>query len=249
MHPHNAYSNSRTIPPRQVPTFIDRPVLHKKLAVLYWFTGFLMGILFVAIVQHGAYASGQTSQSVYNPSNVTITGGTVNGITALGVNGGYTQSGTSPNTFTGQTTFSAGMVGYTLSAGGSLAPAGTRGQYLSAASGANSLTSGTPVSLTSISLPPGFWMITATCGYSTAATTSITRLGCGISATNSTFDTGKENITFMAAVTPGASTLHQLAPVSLVSVNSTTIYYPVCMAVFSTAALQCFTSIQAVLLY
>ena len=68
---------------------------------LFWERLAWLWILCIPLAVAGGIGYGGQA---YNPQSVAITGGTINGITALGVNGGYTQTGTAANTFKGTVT-------------------------------------------------------------------------------------------------------------------------------------------------
>lgn len=98
-----------------------------------------------------------------------------------------------------------------------------------------SLSTGTPVTVTSISLTAGDWDVQGGAIFATAASTSVTQVLAGISTTNNTLgaDGTYARATF-AAVVPGAVEWQdQVTPIVRISIAATTTVYVVAQSTFT----------------
>src|SRR6266446_9148419 len=131
------------------------------------------------------------------------------------------------------------------------AAAGSIGEYVEAqlASGsAISLTTATPINLTSISLTAGDWDVWCVGNFVFATTTSYTQLVASISTTSATLGTLPFAVGFMssAANVPGSgATISVLAGPIRVSLASTTTHYCVLSQAFSVSTLTGWGGIRA----
>lgn len=199
-----------------------------------------------------------------------LTGGTVSGATTfsntLAVTGATTLSSTLAVTGNETVGGTLGVTGATtlttLSASGAITPsqtagivgtttnnnanAGSVGEEIRAdiASGsAVSLVTGTPKTISSISLTAGDWDVTALVNFTLAASTSVTGLFGSISLTNNAVDVYQFSHR-CAAFVPGAVDMGYTVPPRRLSISSTTTVYLVATAGFtvSTAAAWGFIS-------
>lgn len=129
---------------------------------------------------------------------------------------------------------------------------GALGEVISAsvASGAAvTLTTGTPKTITSISLTAGDWDVHGNLGFFPGATTSITRIVESISLVNDALDSNEGNYAadIFAATVPGASaSLLVMAGVTTrISIASTTTVYLVAQSVFTVAGNTAYGKIWA----
>lgn len=121
-----------------------------------------------------------------------------------------------------------------------VAAAGFVGEYIegNAAAGAVSLTSGTNSEVASASFTAGCWDLQSIVVFSTAASTSVTRLETFIGTASGDNTTGKDatrnNAAFaQAAGVPGSNNLTLISPVFRVNITATTTYYAKTIQVFS----------------
>lgn len=140
-----------------------------------------------------------------------------------------------------------GVVGTTA---GDNAAAGIVGEALQsqiASGSALTLTSGTPLNVTSITLTAGDWEVSGVVQFTTAASTSVTNVVGSISSTSATLDVTRLTGGQVAAVIPGANTgafNHPLNPTRFNVTTSTTVFL-VAQATFTVAALTTFGTIRA----
>lgn len=133
----------------------------------------------------------------------------------------------------------------------SSASAGAVGEYVSAsvASGsAVALTTGGPLTVTSISLTAGDWDVGGCVFFNPAATTSITRYGGSIELTTNTFSTdpAKSWVITQAAFVPTANNFIGFpCPIYRHNSSSTTTIYLTAVAVFTTSTLGAYGHIWA----
>lgn len=130
------------------------------------------------------------------------------------------------------------------------AAAGMVGEYIEAtlASGSSvSLTTDVAANVISISLTPGDWDVYGQSSFTTAATTSITRLMTSISATSNTLDNtvGKLARFVTPAIVPGAEFNTQPVGPFRVSLSATTTIYLVVRGTFTVSTLTAFGFIRA----
>lgn len=142
-----------------------------------------------------------------------------------------------------------GIVGTTTN---NSANAGSVGELLTAtiATPGTSLTTATPanVILTPfLSLTAGDWDVWGTCCFLPAATTSITQIAFGISATSATLPAAGSGLyqQTMAATVPGAIPQCEHTMMTRVSIASTTPYYLVAQAAFTVSTLSAFGTLYA----
>jgi len=125
---------------------------------------------------------------------------------------------------------------------GGNAVAGSVGQVVSNASTDVSMTSDTSVNITTLSLSPGDWDVSATVCYTPASSTSVTSTYCNISLTSATAPTfngatgGIGGSQINATVTDGAPLTVQIPPFR-VNVSVTTTVYLVGTPTFSVSTL------------
>jgi len=114
------------------------------------------------------------------------------------------------------------------------------------AGNAVSLTTDTPVNLTSISIPAGSWDLTTTAGYIFPASTAVQALEVGPSPTSATFSTIDTVALYLFdSMVPGAGTYALTSPLSRLVVASTTTVYLVIKANFSVSTLTAYGTISA----
>jgi hypothetical protein len=123
------------------------------------------------------------------------------------------------------------------------ATAGNVGEYVESvvtSGSALTLVSGTPKTITSITLSAGDWDISGEVQHNTSATTSVTAVEVSLSATTNTRDItpGKINLFFMNATVPTASTPAWALPVGpwRLSISGSTTYFLVALSVFTSTA-------------
>lgn len=128
--------------------------------------------------------------------------------------------------------------------------AGYIGEILSstvASASAVSLTTNTAANVTSLTLTPGDWDITAVADFQFAASTSYTALQAGLSTTSQTLgsqDTFK-TIATAANVPTAAFDPNLVVPIMRLSVAANTTVYLVAKAVFTVSTLKAYGSIRA----
>ena len=148
----------------------------------------------------------------------------------------------------GTITPQAGVVGTTTN---DSASAGNVGEILTAslASGsATALVTATPKTIISVSLTAGDWDVSGVIGFIAAATTNITMLSAGISATDNTLGadgTYANHYNASAGEVPGAVTQRIVTPITRVSLASTTTYYLIASQGFTVDTLTGFGNIRA----
>jgi hypothetical protein len=135
-------------------------------------------------------------------------------------------------------------------AGGN-AVAGTVGEYAEASlviGSAVSLTTNTDATVVSFSLTPGDWDVSAVCGFTPAASTSITHISAGVSTTAATMPTalGAQTAISFPAIVPGATTewLWPVTPTRL-NLTVTTTVYLIAHAFFTVSTLGAYGVIRA----
>ena len=129
--------------------------------------------------------------------------------------------------------------------------AGNVGEYIEsvvAQGSAVALTTNVAKDVTTITLTAGDWDISGNIGLVTAATTSVTQMFAGISATLNTMDftNGRASGQVLNATVPtaGANYFLALNPVRF-SINASTTYHLVAQGTFTVAALTAFGIIRA----
>lgn len=128
------------------------------------------------------------------------------------------------------------------------ASSGNVGEYISSFVAGNSvsLTSGTPVNITSISLTAGDWDIWVTPIFTPANTTTWTSWAASASTTSSSFSGSIQfNNNIFASVTPGANAVQPVCSVNRLSLTSTTTIFMVVQAAFGTSTMTAGGSINA----
>jgi hypothetical protein len=113
---------------------------------------------------------------------------------------------------------------------------------------ATSLVNNTAKTVTSITLTPGDWDVSAIGYFNTAATTTLTNIITSISLTNNTLDTSAGqfgDLNFNAVVFNVATTSLNAGTITRISVAVNTIVYLVAQATFGTSTLTAFGVIRA----
>lgn len=135
---------------------------------------------------------------------------------------------------------------------GTAARAGCAGELITATIGTpgTTLTTATPANVITtpfLSLTAGDWDVWGTCCFLPAATTSITQIACGISATSATLPAAGAGLLqeTHAALVPTAIPQCFGVPEVQVKINATTPYYLVAQAAFTLAALTAFGTLYA----
>jgi hypothetical protein len=134
-------------------------------------------------------------------------------------------------------------------AGGN-AVVGTIGEYAEVSlviGSAVSLTTGTDATVVSFSLTAGDWDVSAVCGFSPAASTSITHLSAGVSTTAATMGgLGTQSAISFPAIVPGATTewLWPVQPVRI-SLSVMTTVYLIAHAFFTVSTLGAYGLMRA----
>jgi hypothetical protein len=124
--------------------------------------------------------------------------------------------------------------------------AGFIGNYASATTAGNALTTATPASLTSVSLTAGDWDVQATAQFQPQASTSVTQFAVGPSATNNTFGAAGTYIQApIAAFVPGAVSFIYASPIQRFNLSSTTTIYCVGQANFTVSTCNAVGFIRA----
>jgi len=132
------------------------------------------------------------------------------------------------------------------------ATAGNVGEYIEsviASGSATSLTTGTPKTITSISLTAGDWDVSGNISFITAASTSVTGTIASISGTTNVLDStaGKQAGGFWGAIVPGASTpaFNQIVGPYRLSLSGTTTVFLVGEGFFTVSTLTGYGIIRA----
>lgn len=182
----------------------------------------------------GAYVRG-TSPTLTTPaiSSPTLTG-TIAGNVSTNGNVAFTVAGN-------------GIVGTNTN---NNANAGNVGEYVSssiAAGSPTSLTTNTPMNLTSISLTAGDWDVYFEAFFTFAATTSYTQLISSISTTGATADTNGERYASQvsAANVPGASNMSVRCGPARFSLATTTTIFGVLSQLFTVSTLSAWGTLRA----
>jgi len=117
----------------------------------------------------------------------------------------------------------------------------TPGTSLTTATSANVIT--TPF----LSLTAGVWDVSGTCCFLPAATTSITQMACGISATSATLPAAGSGLLqrTQAALVPTAIPQCFFVPTVRIAIAATTTYYLVAQAAFTVSTLTAFGTLNA----
>jgi len=142
------------------------------------------------------------------------------------------------------TSQTSGIIGTTTN---NSANAGSVGEYVSATASNVSLVTGTPKTITSISLTAGDWDVTLVEQISGAASTNVNYGIASISLVNNTADTALDRINYA----PGGNTITNLnalgpvVPSARFSLSTTTTIYGVCQAGFTVSTLLCSASLHA----
>lgn len=130
-----------------------------------------------------------------------------------------------------------GIVGTTL---GDNANAGSVGEYQTAQTTGTSVSSSTPANSTSISLTAGDWDVTSITEFVPAGSTTTSLISTGISTTSANYQifTGSFlNAQSIPVSIPAGVASYLVAPVTRISVSSTTTVYAVCTATFATSTM------------
>jgi len=183
------------------------------------------------------------------------------GGTALNSNAGrylqHTSSGTARLRYMNATTeeWSVSDAGVVTAAGGltgvatnSNAAAGIVGEFPSSSTliTATSVTSGTPVNLTSISLGAGDWDVTATAGFAPAGTTQPTLFAAGISTVSATLPSPASGASNQLAANFGTGQQAGIpVPPFRISVSTTTTVFLVAQSNFTVSTMTAGGSIRA----
>lgn len=184
------------------------------------------------------------SSGVFNPAAVAITGGTING-TTIGATTPSTVSSTGGalNGTIGATTASSGaFTGVTSTSGYAGVSNGTNlcATCLGVSSSNNtnslSLTNGTPVACTSISVPAGVWLIWGQALFQGAASTTTTDVAANISILSATIPVSSLNYQIQGATFTNAN-LSGAIPMQIASVTTATTYYLNAVAAFSVSTM------------
>jgi hypothetical protein len=128
------------------------------------------------------------------------------------------------------------------------AATGGVGELLSsvvATGAAQSLTTDTAKSVTSLSLTAGDWDVTCAVDFKNAATTTATYLEAGISATNNTLGGQDTTAVDSGAITTGGPEPVLTCPVVRVSLASPTTYYMVAKAGFAVDTMGAYGTLRA----
>lgn len=159
------------------------------------------------------------------------------------------------STYIGISGTNSAWIGYPVNQGlgvtdGSNAAAGYIGEVISstvAIGSAISMTTATGISIASIALTPGDWMVNGNIGYIAAAGTLPTVLTASISATNNTQATSPNGGAFnqlSLAFTSGSTNVLTLTPTRL-NISASATYYLVGTATFTVSTLTGYGSITA----
>lgn len=140
-----------------------------------------------------------------------------------------------------------GIIGTTA---GDNASAGNVGEYIQSvvvSGSAVTLSSTTPINITSISLTAGDWDIDTVADFLLSSSTSVTQMASSISGTTGTLDTtpGKFMQWFMPATIPGANTMTQCIPPYRLNLTSTTTVFFVAQLSFTVSTAAVYGIIRA----
>lgn len=178
------------------------------------------------VILNNATSVAQFTSTGINGAAIGSTTPSTGSFTILSSTGNFTPSQTN------------GIVGTTTN---NNANAGSVGEYVTASTLTTSATTATPLNATSVSLTSGDWDVTGLCSTNPAATTVTTALVSGISTTSATFSNaaaGIQNSFTLAGFTSTAqASFVAPAPITRVSVASTTTVFLVCQINFNTSTL------------
>lgn len=124
------------------------------------------------------------------------------------------------------------------------AAAGYVGEYVSSTYSGTSVSNNTTADMTSISLTAGDWDVHGSVSFSPAATTNITRLQGGVSATSATIESPSARDARAASV-PGAVVIEMALPIRRISIASTTTIYLVTFQSFTVSTMTSSGLLQA----
>ncbi|XLV70301.1 hypothetical protein ACKZDW_04315 (plasmid) [Ralstonia syzygii subsp. celebesensis] len=124
------------------------------------------------------------------------------------------------------------------------AVSGSWGEYASNSTSGTSLTSSTSANCTSISLTAGDWDVSGTVFFSPAGSTTISSINAGVSTTSGTLPAQSGLASLYATLTTGNGQ-SMMAPISRVSIASTTTVYMVGQSTFGTSTMTCNGFIRA----
>lgn len=128
------------------------------------------------------------------------------------------------------------------------ATAGQLGEYVTAtvATPGASMTTGTAINVTSMSLTPGDWDVQGVADYLPGATTAMSAWAQGISTTTGALG-AQDTFTQidLAAETPGPNVFNEVTPTVRISVAVPITVYLVAKATFSTSTLSVYGTIRA----
>jgi hypothetical protein len=206
----------------------------------------LIGETAAAINQVGPGTTGQMLLGVTGAdpafgNNPTITGGTIDNA----VIGSTTKAAGSFTTVvaTGTITPSStnGIVGTTTNDN---ANAGSIGEYITATSGAQGLTSGVSANITSISLTAGDWDVWGNALYLANSTTTTSTLQSGISTTSATIPANPNNA-FSNGTFPATANVTTMPPMQRISLTVTTTVFFIVNANFAVSTATATAQIMA----
>ncbi|AQW32724.1 hypothetical protein ACJBUE_22445 (plasmid) [Ralstonia syzygii subsp. celebesensis] len=179
--------------------------------------------------------------SAISTSTATISGGTING-TSVGATTASTGRFTTVQATSLITPSStSGIVGTSTNDN---AVSGSWGEYASNSTSGTSLTSSTSANCTSISLTAGDWDVSGTVFFSPAGSTTISSINAGVSTTSGTLPAQSGLASLYATLTTGNGQ-SMMAPISRVSIASTTTVYMVGQSTFGTSTMTCNGFIRA----
>lgn len=176
---------------------------------------------FTTLSATGAVSGAGFTARFATPGPIGNTSASTGAFTTLSSTGAYTPSSTN------------GIVGTTTNDN---ANAGSIGEYQTATTTGTSITSGTPVNVTSVSLTAGDWDVSGTVFYSPAATTVPSQIVTSISTVSATNGALGALNQLTMVLTTGAGQ-RQSSPVVRISVASTTTVFLVASAVFTVSTM------------
>jgi hypothetical protein len=172
-------------------------------------------------IPSGANISGYLTTTVAASTYAALTGAAFTG--AVSVTGAFTPSQTN------------GIVGTTAA---NNANAGSVGEFASNSTTGTSLTTSTAANATSISLTAGDWDIWGTVYFNPAGTTTVSQINAGISTTSATLPSLGSYAALTATFTTGAGQI-LAAPMTRLSLSTTTTIYMVAQGSFATSTMTC----------
>lgn len=200
----------------------------------------------IPVSEGGTGAATLTSHGVLLGEGTSAVGQTAAGTTGqvlVGSTGANPAFGTTVSglTFTSAITpqSTGGIVGTTTN---DSANAGSVGELIQNSTATTSATSGAPLNATSVSLTAGDWDVSGICATNPAGTTTTSIVICGINTTSATFQNvpGTGGFFYASALTASVVAGGQeflVAPVTRISIASTTTVYLVGQANFATSTM------------